>query len=110
MKKFVPLVLLLCSVFAAAGKDPVPAEYNLNVHVIESRLTDRGSWPRLVAMIDGRKCELQGGATLALLVPGDYKAKLVKDEHKTAYDSYRVYEFLFPDKKTRQYHLVGLTE
>jgi len=41
---------------------------------------------------------------------GDYKARLVKDEHKTAYDSYQIYEFLFPDKKTRQYHLVGITE
>jgi hypothetical protein len=110
MKKFVLVVLLLYSALAPASKDPVPAEYNINVHVIESRLSGGGSWPSLIAMIDGRKCELEGGATLALLAPGAYKAKLVKDEHKTAYDSYRVYEFLFPDMKTREYHLVGLTE
>jgi hypothetical protein len=111
MKKLAIAAMLLCSALAWAGKDPVSTEYNINVHVISSRLSDGdGSWPRLTAIIDGKKCELQGNATLALLAPGDYKAKLVKDEHKTAYDSYRVYEFLFADMKTRQYHLVGVTE
>jgi hypothetical protein len=45
-----------------------------------------------------------------LLALGDYKAKLVKDEHKTTYGSNQVYEFLFPDKKTRQFTVVGQTE
>jgi len=44
------------------------------------------------------------------LVPGDYKAKLVRDDHKNAYDSFQDYEFLFPDGKTREYFLVGITE
>src|SRR5260370_25336160 len=111
MKKVAIAIVLLCSALSGAGKDPVPAEYNIKVHVIYSRLGDaNGSRPRLSAIIDGKKCELQGSPTLSLLAPGDYKAKLVKDEHKTAYDSYRVYEFLFPDLKTRQYYLVGVTE
>jgi hypothetical protein len=111
MKKFAIAVVLLCSALAWAGKDPVPDEYKLNVHVISSRLTDGyGSWPRLSVIIDGKKYELQGTPTHAMLAPGDYKARLARDEHKTSYDSLRVYEFLFPDMKTRQYYLVGVTE
>ena len=64
----------------------------------------------LHVVIDGKKYELQSvfdmGGVLAL---GDYKAKLVKDEHRGS-DSLQVYEFLFPDKKTRQFRVVGLTE
>jgi hypothetical protein len=109
MKKLALVVVLLFSALAWAGKAPVPAEYTINVHVISSRLIE-GGWSRLTVIIEGKNYELQGNPTLALLAPGDYKAKLVKDEHKTSYDSYRVYEFLFPDLKTRQYHLVGVTE
>jgi len=109
MKKVAVVVVMLCCALAWAGKDPSPTEYTVIVHVTSSRLSE-GNWPRLSVIIDGKKYELQGPATVALLSPGDYKAKLVKDEHKTVYDSYRVYEFLFPDMKTRQYHLVGITE
>jgi hypothetical protein len=109
MKKLALVVVLLCSASSWAAKNPVPGEYTLNVHVASSRLIE-GGWSRLTVVIDGKKYELQGNPTLALLAPGDYKGKLVKDEHKTPYDSYRVYEFLFPDMKTRQYHLVGATE
>lgn len=109
MKKLALVVVVVCSALAWAGKNPVATEYKLNVHVTSSHLTE-GNWPRLRVIIEGQKYELQGNPTVALLAPGDYKAKLVKDEHKTAYDCYRVYEFLFPDMKTRQYQLVGTTE
>ena len=46
----------------------------------------------------------------AMLEIGDYKAKLIRDEHHTKYDSLQVYEFLFPDKKTRKFEVVGQTE
>jgi len=45
-----------------------------------------------------------------LLALGDYKAKLVKDDHKTPYESIRMYEFQFPDKKTRKFAVAGQTE
>ena len=45
-----------------------------------------------------------------MLEIGDYKAKLIRDEHHTKYDSLQVYEFLFPDKKTRKFEVVGQTE
>jgi hypothetical protein len=44
------------------------------------------------------------------LALGDYKAKLVKDEHKKTYESLQEYEFLLPDKKTRKFSVVGQTE
>jgi hypothetical protein len=35
---------------------------------------------------------------------------LVKDEHRTTYDSYQLYEFLFPDSKTRRFDVAGEIE
>ena len=46
----------------------------------------------------------------ALLALGDYKAKLVRDDHRSAYDSFQVYEFLFADNKTRKFEVIGMTE
>jgi hypothetical protein len=111
MKNLALAVLLLVSASAWAGTEPNAADYTINVHVNSSRLTDGdGSWIRLSVIMDGKKYELQGVPTRAMLAPGDYKARRVKDEHKTTYDSLRVYEFLFPDMKTRQYYLVGVAE
>ena len=48
----------------------------------------------------------------SLLAIGDYKAKTipvkVKDSH--TYDVYGIYEFIFPDIKTRRYNLIGIIE
>ena len=42
---------------------------------------------------------------------GDYKAKLVKDQHWAGtYDSWRIYEFWFPDKGKRQFVVVAQSE
>jgi hypothetical protein len=50
----------------------------------------------LKVVINGKKYELKSGSVKnVVLALGDYKAKLVQDEHKTAYDSLQVYEFLF---------------
>jgi hypothetical protein len=108
MKKAAFVIVLLCSVLVWAA-NPSPAEYKLNVHVSSSYLGE-GNRYWLDVVIDGRKCKLEGGAAGGVLVPGDYKARLVKDEHKTTYDSLQIYEFLFPDMKTRKYLLVGMTE
>jgi hypothetical protein len=112
MKKLVFVTLLLCSAMAWAGQEPNPADYTINLHVSSSRVNSRGLI-RLKVILDGKKCELEGiDAESSLLVPGDYKAKTVplkvKDVH--TYDVYGDYEFIFPDKKTRRYALVGITE
>jgi hypothetical protein len=109
MKKIALAILLLGSAFGWAGGEPNPADYTINVHVRTSSIVN-GSRQDLNVVIDGKNYELLCECSSSLLALGDYKAKLVKDEHKNGYDSLQVYEFLFPDKKTRQFEVVGQTE
>src|ERR1700722_18666708 len=102
-------VLLFSAVAWAA--DPNPAEYTINVHVSSSRMVMNAS----PAFSQALGVVSEGDDLLAtnpnpLLALGDYKEKLVKDGHRTAYDSFQVYEFLFPDKKIRKFTVVGVTE
>ena len=122
MKKIAVLFLLL-SAFSYAG--PNNDEYSISVHVISSRWVMEpailnGPQPieRLGVIIDGKKYELAAPAPLRAnlqagvtrLALGDYKARLVQDVHKTAYESSQAYEFQFPDKKTRKFIVVGQSE
>jgi len=115
VKKITLNILLMASVLAWAGPDPNPAEYTINIHVSSSRLVAEGRsnayLQRLNVVIAGKKYELESGFPVnAMLEIGDYKAKLIRDEHHTEYDSLQVYEFLFHDKKTRKFEVVGQTE
>jgi hypothetical protein len=113
VKKIFLAILVLASALAWAGTDPNPADYTVNVHVTSSSIvedSDKVYGQKLNVVIEGKKYELEFRPANALLVLGDYKAKLIKDEHKTAYDSSQVYEFLFPDKKTRKFRVVGQSE
>jgi len=87
-----------------------PDECTIDIRVSSSSIA-AGGRQDLSVVSDGKKyellCECATGTILGL---GDYKAKLVKDEHKTTYDSIRVYEFLFADKKTRRFEVIGQTE
>ena len=110
MKKIAFAMLLLAAALAWAGGEPNPAEYTVNIHVSSSNI-DIGGWQDLNVAIDGKNYELRSELSIGrMLALGDYKAKLVQDEHKTTYDSYQIYEFLFPDKKTRKFVVVGRTE
>lgn len=101
--------VLFFSALAWAGGDAHSADYNIKVHVSASS-TDLRGHQVLDVVIDGKKYELRSELAIGhLLALGDYKAKLVTNDHPTAYDSVRVYEFLFPDK-TRPYVVVGQTE
>jgi hypothetical protein len=110
MKTAALFVLLLLATLAPAA--PAPDEYSINVHVTSSYFVGGGQG--LDVVINSKKYQLSGfsGATrsASVLALGDYKAKLIKDEHQTAYDSYQEYEFLFPDKKTRKFLLSGQSE
>ena len=116
MKQAVLFVLLAVSIFVWAA--PNPDEHPINVHVISSYfVASTGMFEKSVTvqklsvLIDGKKYELSALATKAgLLAPGDYKARLVQDEHKTAYESYQAYELLFPDKNVRKFFVTGQTE
>jgi hypothetical protein len=110
MSRIALAVLLFLSAHAWAGENPDPAEYSITIHVSSSN-TPPGGRQDLGVIIDGRKYELLSNLpTGTLLTLGDYKAKLVTDEHKNAYDSVRVYEFLLSDKKTRKFEVTGQTE
>jgi hypothetical protein len=104
------LALLVVFAFTLAlAENPNPDDYTVNIHISASRL-DRG-YQQLEVIIDGKKCELESELALnRLLALGDYKAKLVQDEHKTSYDSIQTYEFLFSDKKTRKFSVNGRSE
>ena len=122
MKK-IALLFLLLSAFSYAG--PNNDEYSISVHVTSARWVMEpailnGPQPieRLGVVIDGKKYELAAPAPLranlqagvTLLALGDYKARLVQDVHKTAYESSQAYEFQFPDKKTRKFIVVSQSE
>jgi hypothetical protein len=121
MKKIALAILLLSTV--AVATEP-QEEYSVKIHVFSSRVfTD----PRmdgspeisqmLGVMIDGKKYDLEGPPikkpdrkSITLLALGDYKAKLVVDEHETAYEFAQVYEILFPDNKKVKFFVVVQTE
>ena len=108
------LLFLLASVWS--GAQIKPAEYNVNVHVSASRMAVHGNsgahYQYLTVTIDGKRYEMESiGAVQQLLKLGDYRARLAKDEHgKGDYDSWQVYEFQFPDHRTRRYLVVGQLE
>ena len=105
----IPLAVLFFSALAWAGGGSHPADNTVTVHVSSSS-TDLSGHQVLDVVIDAKKYELRSELSIGhLLALGDYKAKLVKNDHPTAYDSSLEYEFLFPDK-TRPYVVVGQIE
>ncbi len=104
-------VLFVCSFLSAADS----SDYTLNVHVTSSRMVmERGGgahFQKVKAVIDGKKYELESiEAPNALLMPGDYKARIVKDHRSGDYDVWRIYEFQLSDKKLRQFLMIGVLE
>ncbi len=62
----------------------------------------------LAAVIDGRHFELEGSKVRsAVLALGDYKAKLIADEHSKTYLSEAVYELQYPDGSTEKFSVIG---
>ena len=108
--------VLLFSGSVGAAAPTKPSEYNKNVHVRASRAVKHSeSGPRyqhLDVTIDGRKYELESELGVRdLLMPGEYKARLLTDEHgQGGYDSRQEYEFQFSDKRTRDFLVVGQSE
>ena len=114
MKYRLIVLIFICSVFAYAV--PNTADYNIDVHVSATRMVRYGGeiarHQNLTVTIDGKKLELETiDLPNSLLMLGDYKAKIVKDRHGAGdYDSWKVYELLLPDHKTRQFVVVGQSE
>jgi hypothetical protein len=113
--RFWTLVLFLPCLLWSASPSRQP-EYNITVHVTASRSVKHSdSAPRyqyLNVTIDGKKYELESILGVrGLLNLGDYRARLSTDDHDTnGHDSHQVYEFQFPDKRTREVLVVGESE
>ena len=106
--------VLLFSNWAWSATPPKEAQYTINVHVVASRsVLHAEHCPRyqyLNVTIDGKNYELESVLGVwGILAIGDYKARLENDHHSD-HDSEKLYEFQFPDGKTREYLLVGITE
>lgn len=121
MKTCVLAAFLMCSV-AAWPEQPNPADYPLDVHVVSSRyvVQPEGSkfadrYEVLQVLVSGKKYELRGDPpkvnhSFALIVPGDYKARVTSDRQKSGYLIYREYELLFLDGSKSKFYLVGESE
>jgi hypothetical protein len=115
MRKFAPLVLLLCAFGWAQSNGE---EYPINVHVTSSQwivvqnVLGLQDMQKLSVVIDGKKYELEAQVkgSVTLLSLGDYKAKLVEDVHKNTYESSQTYELQFSDKKTRKFVVISQSE
>jgi hypothetical protein len=113
-------IFLLAPVLALADK-PNPADYTIAVHVQSSRFVDqcssddKGSMCFMIlslsVLIDGKKVELDDQSpSKEVIVPGDYKARILKEDTSHSYEYSRTYELLFPDGATRKYNVVGESE
>jgi len=104
-RSLLAVVVCLMGVASAFAEKPKanPAEYTVTVHVVFSRARS------IDTVVDDQPMTMTTD-TISLLVPGDYKARLIGK--KSAASGYEpgpiVYEFLFPDGKIRDYTVIGL--
>jgi hypothetical protein len=65
----------------------------------------------LTAVINRRKVELQGALSGPdMLLPGNYRARLVSETHESVYELRQQWEILLPGDRTRKFDLVGIRE
>lgn len=104
--------LLLSSM--AYSQQPSNSDYPVKIHVTSSRLlpfVNNGgtySWQLLAVTIDGRKFELTSeNSEPRLLHPGDYSARVTKDNSEGSYETRKTYEIKLSDGKTKKYFMSG---
>jgi hypothetical protein len=117
MLRIAAVLLLASPLVLLAGDKPAPA-YPLTVHVVSANVvvipdgTLGGAEEYLHVLVRGKKYIL---ATTfwpkdGILLPGDYKARLVQNKQPRAYSLTQTYEFLFSDGKTMKFALNGIHE
>ena len=132
MKNFISvalLTLLLLSAHAVWGADKKidPNQFPLAVHISASAYPPQSpawgspiaGWYEIVtATINGKHYQLQGPTSSpkaadccnGLIDPGDYRGRLMKDEHVTSYESLQKFEILFPDGTMRRFDVISQSE
>jgi hypothetical protein len=115
MKKISLLFVMLLA--ALVSQAQTLDDYPITVHVSSARtiLVPAGNmgavqYQQLNVTINGKKYELRAVSDGSLLTLGDYKAKLVENKRKTAYESLQTYQFLFSDGKMTTFTVTGQSE
>ena len=115
MKTLTVLTLLLAPVSLAAQQ---PGD-TVTIHVSASHWVTlpfgngagHESTELLSAVINGRKVELQGSLSGPdMLLPGNYRARLVSEGHESVYELRQQWEILLPGDRTRKFDLIGIRE
>ena len=117
MKKLAFVVLLLSGCCFAASK-PNPTDYTIQIHINGSEVKHpaTGCEQVLNVTIDGLHYGLTGGCdrnadySWLLLMPGDYKARLVDNATTPNFRVMRSYELLFPDGSKRKFFTFSVSE
>ncbi len=113
------LTIATCVPMFAINSKVDPADYNIPVHVSGAAYAPGNPLSQILTVaIGGKHYELYGGTSSAkaymhgngLLNPGDYRARLKVDEHKTPFESIQSYEVLLPDGTTRIFEVIAQSE
>jgi hypothetical protein len=112
--------LIVVCAHSAAGAEAKndPSQYPVTVHVSAAASASPSNYAVeiLTVTIDGKHYQLAGSGfsgkvcCSGLINLGDYHAKLMKDQHKTSYESLQQYEILFPDGSTRKFDVIAQSE
>jgi hypothetical protein len=117
-------IFLILSAAAVRAEKPNPSDYTVNVHLQSSRMvlecgdvtngTSFCHWYQVLGVtVDSKKLELRGNLMQKgpyILKPGDYKARVVKEDVTRSYGYQRTYQLLFPDGQVAEYLVVGESE
>ena len=110
-------VLFLCLVgFAATAfaQNTSATNYPVKVHVVSCHIVafagENNGHQQLEVIIEGKKYVLDAVSLTFPTHPGDYQARLLKDEKKDTGQFYREYEILFADGKAAKYRVTGESE
>ena len=121
MKAILITLMMLCPVAAVGQSKAAKKSFPIHVHVtaskyavIPSQFSDSGGnlIDELAVVIDGKKYlwAAPTGRKNSLLLPGNYKARVMSDEHYAPYEVRRRYKMLLPDGKTIKVTLMGMIE
>lgn len=120
MKKLaLAFLLLLPTTLLAASSKPNPADFTITVHVVSSRwdcAAPGGCSQILEATTDAQPVELTHSSNTVggVLAAGNYPARLSTSVRTpkgddNAYDIYRAYDLLMPDRTVRTFTVTGLS-
>jgi hypothetical protein len=128
MKKCILLaVIAMLTAFALRSSAQKADDYPLSVHVSSSKVVWIGELSnssdfaetQIEAIIDGKKMRLKGtlfggkhvrGNRPIILRPGDYRAKVVKEDAYNQWEYSREYELLLPNGTTEKLIAAGESE